>query len=435
MSEYKKNSITLIGAVGLGTGVMISAGIFALLGQITELSGKWFPIIFFVGSIVTMISAYSYMKFSEHFPSAGGLGKYLVEAYGKGVIASSAALMMILSMVINQSLVARTFGTYSMQLFGGVNNDWIIPLLGVGLLLIALIINLSSNLFIQTFTSIVSLIKIIGLLVFAAGALYLSSFVISLPETSAQAENPTMMAIIASVALSILAFKGFTTITNNGSEIADPKRNVKRAIILSIIISLIVYLLVSFAVSSNLSVQEIIIAKDYALAEATRPLLGGVGLYFTVIIAIVATVTAIIASIFAVSRLIAMLVNMKMVPNVPWNTSFKMHHQTAIFTVLIAIILTIFFDLSRIASMGAILYLTMDIIIHYGLVVMMKDTIKSSKHIIYLAMILDVIVLTAFIIMKLQTDVFIVVISVVIMILIIGLEYLFFKNQNKDASA
>jgi amino acid transporter len=435
MSEYKKNSITLIGAVGLGTGVMISAGIFALLGQITELSGKWFPIIFFVGSIVTMISAYSYMKFSEHFPSAGGLGKYLVEAYGKGVIASSAALMMILSMVINQSLVARTFGTYSMQLFGGVNNDWIIPLLGVGLLLIALIINLSSNLFIQTFTSIVSLIKIIGLLVFAAGALYLSSFVVSLPETSAQAENPTMMAIIASVALSILAFKGFTTITNNGSEIEDPKRNVKRAIILSIIISLIVYLLVSFAVSSNLSVQEIIIAKDYALAEATRPLLGGIGLYFTVILAIVATVSAIIASIFAVSRLIAMLVNMKMVPNVPWKTSFKMHHQTAIFTVLIAIILTIFFDLSRIASMGAILYLTMDIIIHYGLVVKMKDTIKSSKHIIYLAMILDVIVLTAFIIMKLQTDVFIVVISVVIMILIIGLEYLFFKNQNKDASA
>ena len=41
MNEPKRNSITLIGSIGLGTGVMISAGIFALLGQIAELSNQW----------------------------------------------------------------------------------------------------------------------------------------------------------------------------------------------------------------------------------------------------------------------------------------------------------------------------------------------------------------------------------------------------------
>lgn len=432
MSEYEKNSITLIGAVGLGTGVMISAGIFALLGQITELSGKWFPISFIVGSIVALLSAYSYMKFSEHFPSAGGIGKYLVESYGKGVIASSAALMMILSMVINQSLVARTFGTYFMQLFDGTNITWLIPVLGVGLHLIALIINRASNMFIQTFTSIMSLVKIVGLLIFSVGALYISSFVISLPETTAQSSDPTWVGIIAAVALSVLAFKGFTTITNNGSEIKQPKINVKRAIVLSILVSLVVYMLISFAVSSNLSVDEIITARDYALAEAARPLVGGVGLYFTVLLAIVATVTGIIASVFAVSRLIAMLINMNMIPNAKWKTDMPTHHQTAIYTVGIAILLTIFFDLSRIASMGAILYLTMDIVIHYGLVVKMKDKISSSKWIVYLAMILDAIVLLAFVAYKLQTDYFIVIISIVIITVILGMEFLFFKHQNQQ---
>jgi len=63
VSEYKKNSITLIGAVGLGTGVMISAGIFTLLGQVAELGGKWFPLLFVLGSIVTAFSAYSYIIF------------------------------------------------------------------------------------------------------------------------------------------------------------------------------------------------------------------------------------------------------------------------------------------------------------------------------------------------------------------------------------
>ncbi|WP_279402029.1 hypothetical protein [Piscibacillus salipiscarius] len=109
MTQYKKNSITLIGAIGLGTGVMISAGIFALLGQVAELGGKWFPLIFILGGIVTAFSAYSYIKLSNTYPSAGGIGMYLVKEYGKGTLTAFAALLMAFSMVINQSLVARTF--------------------------------------------------------------------------------------------------------------------------------------------------------------------------------------------------------------------------------------------------------------------------------------------------------------------------------------
>ena len=34
----------------MGTGVMIGAGIFALTGQIAELAGGWFPVIFIVAA-------------------------------------------------------------------------------------------------------------------------------------------------------------------------------------------------------------------------------------------------------------------------------------------------------------------------------------------------------------------------------------------------
>ena len=37
-SDYKKDSITLAGAISMGTGVMIGAGIFALTGQIAQLA-------------------------------------------------------------------------------------------------------------------------------------------------------------------------------------------------------------------------------------------------------------------------------------------------------------------------------------------------------------------------------------------------------------
>ncbi len=39
-ASYANNSLSLTGAVSMGTGVMIGAGIFALTGQVAELSGS-----------------------------------------------------------------------------------------------------------------------------------------------------------------------------------------------------------------------------------------------------------------------------------------------------------------------------------------------------------------------------------------------------------
>ena len=136
---YKSGSLTLNQTVSLGTGVMIGAGIFALLGQVAELSGTWFPYIFLLGAIVSGFSAYSYIKVSNASPSAGGIAMILTKAYGnKSILAASASILMALSMVINESLVARTFGTYTMQLFGEDNQEFWVSALGVILLIVAL---------------------------------------------------------------------------------------------------------------------------------------------------------------------------------------------------------------------------------------------------------------------------------------------------------
>ena len=116
-TQYKKNSLSLVGAVSMGTAVIIGAGIFALTGQIAELGGQWFPLAFLVAAVVTAFSAYSYVKLSNAFPSAGGIAMFLEKAYGRGTITAAGALLMYFSMVINESLVARTFGSYTLQLF------------------------------------------------------------------------------------------------------------------------------------------------------------------------------------------------------------------------------------------------------------------------------------------------------------------------------
>lgn len=428
-SSYKKNSLSLIGAIALGTGVMIGAGIFALLGQVAELSGNLFPFAFIVGAIISGFSAYGYIKLSNAFPSSGGIAMYLVKAYGKGTVAASGALLMAFSMIINESLVARTFGSYTLQLFNVGNNSVWVPILGVILIVGAFLINISGNNIIGKSSLIMAIIKVGGISVFAIGALWAAGFSFQDVVPVSNSSTYTITDYLGALALSILAYKGFTTITNSGGEIVNPNKNVGRAIIISLAICTVIYLLVAFAVSSSLTISEIVAAKDYSLAEASKPAFGKYGLWFTVGIAIVATISGIIASVFAVSRMTAMLTDMKLIPHKHFGMPGNIQKHMLVYVAVIAIVLTIFFDLSRIASLGAIFYLVMDIGIQWGILKNLKKEVKANSTIIIIAILLDVIVLSAFLWIKASTDIAVIIVALVAMTLIILGERWFLKSS------
>ncbi|NEV94441.1 APC family permease [Psychroflexus sp. YR1-1] len=433
MGQYKKGSLSLLGSVALGTGVMIGAGIFALLGQVAELSGTWFPYIFLLGAVISGFSAYSYIKVSNAYPSAGGIAMILQKAYGKTTITASASLLMALSMVINESLVARTFGSYTLQLFTVENKALWIPVLGVGLLIFAFLINISGNRLIGKSSLVMAFVKIAGILIFAVGALWAVGFSLEglIPKPS-ESTDYSAASYIGALALSILAYKGFTTITNSGDEITKPKKNVGRSIIISLLICTVVYFLVAYAVNSSLSISEIIKAKDYSLAEAAKPAFGDYGLYFTVGIAIVATISGIIASIFAVSRMTAMLTDMKLIPHSHFGMPGRIQKHMLVYTVVIAIVLTVFFDLSRIASMGAIFYLVMDMIIHWGVFKHLRKEVKANAVILITALVLDLIVLVAFLWIKLSSDILVLIVSAGIMLIVFIGEKWFLNRTDKS---
>jgi len=406
----KKGSISLGGAVGMGTGVMIGAGIFALTGQIAQLAGSYFALSFVLGAIVTSFSAYSYIKMSNAWPSSGGIAMILQKAYGPGAIAAAAALLMALSMVISESLVARTFATYVLRPFD-ITGGPLVPMLAVGVILFAFLVNISGNRSVGLLSIVMAVVKIGGIALFGIIALWAGGF--SFPAASTSGGGVDATGFVASVALSILAFKGFTTITNSGGEITNPHRNVGRTIMISIAICVVVYLLVAFAVGSNLSIDEIVAAKDYSLAEAASPALGQSGFYFTVLLAAVATASGVLASVFAVSRMLAMLTDMKMIPHSHFGMSGPILGHTLVYTVVLASTLAVFFDLSRIASLGAFFYLVMDMLVHWGVFKHLRKEIGAKGVILLAALGFDAIVLAAFTTMKLGSDPMIVAYAVI----------------------
>ncbi|MEL7706169.1 APC family permease [Citromicrobium bathyomarinum] len=424
--------MSLIGGVAMGTGVMIGAGIFALTGQIAELAGPLFPLSFIAGAVVTALAAYSYIKMSNAWPSSGGIAMILQKAYGPGTIAASASLLMALSMVINESLVARTFATYALRPFGFEENGLLLSTGALGLIVFAYVVNIAGNKSVSGLSLVMSAIKIGGIALFAVAAIWASGF-----TGGAFASAPTgggIDALVASVAFSILAFKGFTTITNSGGEIEDPHRNVGRTIMISIAICVVTYLLVAVAVGSSLSIAEIVEARDYSLAAAAGPALGDAGFYFTVVIAIAATSSGLIASVFAVSRMLTMLTEMKMIPHSHFGMTGPLQHHLLVYTVVIAGALAVLFDLSRIASLGAFFYLVMDMLVHWGIYRHLRKEIGAKGTVLLTALVADAVVLAAFTSVKLQTDPMVVLYAVIGICAVFAGEhaYLTRRKQRSD---
>lgn len=429
-AQYQQGSLTLTGAVAMGTGVMIGAGIFALTGQVAELAREWFPLAFLLAAVITSFSAYSYVKMSNAYPSAGGIAMFLNKAYGKGVMTGAAALLMYFSMVINESLVARTFGTYVIQLFDAEDGRWMIEVLGVGLLAFAFLVNILNNRFIETFAFIMAFVKICAIVIFALAGLWASGM-----EFKSLAHRPDDMGaggFLGAVALAILAYKGFTTITNSGGEIKDPHRNVGRAIIIAIAICFVIYMLVALAVGGALTIDEIVEARDYSLAQAARPFFGDYGLWFTVGFAIVATVSGVIASVFAVSRMLAMLTEMKLVPHSHFGMPGSIQKHTLVYTIVLAMLMTVFFDLSRIAALGAFFYIIMDMAVHWGVYRYLREEVAANGAVLICALLLDAVVLVALLVVKAQTDILVLYVAAVGLAVILLGERIFLRDADES---
>jgi amino acid transporter len=201
---------------------------------------------------------------------------------------------------------------------------------------------------------------------------------------------------------------------------------------IAIALCVVLYTLVGFAVASNLSLPEIIKTQDYPLAAAARPALGEYGVWFTVALAMLATAGGILASIFAVSRMLAMLTEMKLVPHSHFGMPGSIQKHTLVYTVVLGLALTAFFDLSRIAALGIMFYLVMDIAIHWGVLRYLYKDIGAKRWVPLTAIALNVLALSGFVWVKVQSDPMVIGLAIVAMILIAVGEYFFLKRIHKE---
>lgn len=113
----------------------------------------------------------------------------------------------------------------------------------------------------------------------------------------------------------------------------------------------------------------------------------------------------------------------------------RIQKHTLVYTIGMAMTLTVFFDLSRIASLGAIFYIVMDIAVQWGVLRHLRQEVGASAIVLISAIALDALVLGAFLAIKWNSDPLVVVVSAAGIASIAVFERVFLRMRPSNASS
>ncbi len=363
---------------------MVGAGIFALLGEASAISGSAVYISFIIGGIIALFSGYSLGKLGARFPSAGGMVEYLSQAYGIGFFTGTMSIMLFFSAIVSLTLIAKAFGNYAVTFLpDGVSHLWH-HLFSIGIVILFVLINLEGAKDVAIWERLTVAIKFIVLSILSiAGIAYLNPALLS-PD-----HYPPGSDILFSLAITFFAFEGFRVITNTAEDMPDPAKTLPRAIMTAIALVMVLYVAIAFAVFGNLPTEKVIAAKDFALAEAALPIFGQTGFTVVAITALIATASDINANLYAVTNVTYQLAKDGELPAI-FGEPIAHSREGLVISGLLIIILSLLFDLTEIAAIGSISILFIHAVTHIGHLKIISKT-GASRWAVSVAAILSLL--------------------------------------------
>jgi amino acid transporter len=402
-------------AAFIGVGAMVGAGIFALLGSAGEVAGAAVWISFLIAGAVAGLQGYSFAKFGSRYPSAGGLLEYVVRGFGNGHATGVIAWLILAANAIVTGMVAVSFGSYASSVVGDGDDVWI-KVFAVAVVLVMSLLNVLGSQAVARAQTVVVVVVIGILTVFAVATL--SDLDADLLAFSGY---PGIADIVSSVALTFFAFLGFGVVTFTAKDLADPPRQLPRALYLALGIATVIYVAVALGVFGTLTVQEVIDSGGTALAVAAEPVLGRAGYWMMTVTALFATAGATNSGLYPAAGLCEQMASIDQFPPQLGRRSVGGAPAGLLVTAAIAIILAVGFDLSSIASIGSVIALIVFTLVTAGHVRVRGET-GARLGVLLLALASTVTVLVAFVFTTLVDEPGTAVLLAVILLVSIGMD-------------
>ncbi|MDH5019589.1 APC family permease [Halobacterium rubrum] len=302
-SELER-TIGLTGALAIGIGTMIGAGIFVFPGLAAQNAGLAATLSFAIGGGIALLVALPTSELATAMPRSGG-GYYFVSrglgtAYGAivglglwlGLMFASAfylvglghyasAVLAELGIVLGFSPVVATglvFGAVLTAVsIGGTENTSAIQNVVVGILLVVLTVFLSYG--------VLDAVGVFG------------------RETAPEAFfSQGYFPVLSTAALVFTSYLGFAQVATVAGEIEDPGRNLPAAMVGSVVVVTVFYVVTIFVATSAFGAERLGEFGETAMVEVARDLLGTPGAVAILGAGLLATFSSANASILSASR-------------------------------------------------------------------------------------------------------------------------------------
>lgn len=365
-------------------GDVLGAGIYALMGVLSEDVGGalWAPLL--VALLLALLTAGSYAELVTKYPKAGGAAVFAERAYHRPMVSFLVGFSMLAAGVTSAAGLALAFAGDYLRTFVDV------PAVPAAMVFLVLVAALNARGISESVKSnvVMTVVELSGLLivivvvaVMVGGGRGDVGRVTEFPDGATPA-----LAVLSGAIVAYYSFVGFETSANVIEEVRNPRKVYPTALFGALLTAGVVYVLVGVASATALPADE--------LAESSGPLLAvvgasGVGIPDWVFsaIALVAVANGALLTMIMSSRLSYGMAEQGLLPAVlarvlpnrrtPW--------VAIISTTVVAMLLTLAGDLSTLAETVVLLLLFVFISTNVAVLVLRRDTVEHDHFRVWTA--------------------------------------------------
>lgn len=346
--KAEMEKLGLLQTVSMSIGGMLG-GIFPVLSLAIESTGRKACLSFAVAGVVALITAVSYSRLSCGLDASGAK---VVNLLAGTPIGGTLNWSLLLGYVLTTALYAAAFGEFAVKLLGGDSSKWIAvaALLGFGALNLRGV-QVSGRVQTWLVQAMFVLLLCVGI---GAEWLGLASGV-SFDNGALASAHPTDMAMVLSTAgLVLVAYEGFELLSYSFEEIAAGAQTLPKATWVSVGSTTLLYMLLAHGAGRVVPAP----GKAWVLVEMGRLCFGAVGGLLVIAAALMATASAINATLFATSRLAKRVSQHRQLP--PLFRRWRIGEMSVAFLLLMicaTVLLQFIFPLKQMVSFASFVFL------------------------------------------------------------------------------
>ncbi|MCX6164671.1 MAG: amino acid permease [Ignavibacteriae bacterium] len=327
--------------------LVIGIGIFRTPALVAKETGN--PELFFAawitGGIIALLGGLTFAELGSRKPYAGGFYKLASEAYHPALAFMINWLGVIITSGATYAAVLILGSEYLSALIPieGINSPFGLKITATCIIIILFVINFIGIKTSATVLNIITISKIGIIIIFSFLAIFISGNNDATP-TAPLIQNTSLFSAFSNGLIAVFfTYGGYQLIMNLSADVIEPKKNLKRGILLGVITTIILYLLINFGYYKLLGIEGIANSPLIA-ADTAKIIFGNAGSKIISFIIFISAAGFVNVSLMHLPRIFHAMAEDKVIPPafMKLNEKSQVQEFTLIFITLIILIFIIF---------------------------------------------------------------------------------------------